>query len=1463
MTVEYRKPGMITSHRQVHVPWNGIATVETIQMIGEDPVSTDVVFDGDPGTVTTHQSTTVTDEFGSRSCTMVFTGDNRAYMTDENGADITELATVSVRATEFVTPESMPAVLPPASAYTYCAELGADGISRIRFEKPVIVWVDNFLKFDAGSIVPVGYYDRDSGVWVPSDNGTVVKLLDTDGDNITDALDADGNGSPDDLDGDGSYADEVTGLDDPVKYAPESLFWRVEVKHFTPWDCNWPYGPPAGATNPNSKDRPNADEKCKGDCKKKTGSFAEQRSRIFHEDIPVPGTDMTLHYASNRVKGYQQIITVPASGDTVPDSLKQIIVRVNGAGQTFQEVLEPLPNQVVELVWDGRDFLGREVVGTVIFTVETGFLYDAVYKSPADFQISFAQSGGSATTIRARQEIILWKKSELSVESVRGVIAEGWTLSAHHQAHSSAVLYKGDGTKAVSQEGIITTVAHYTDDDYPGSVLMDKEGNLYVAKSDIIEKTDQEGNTVIFAGIPGSAGFSGDGGPAVEAELYCPVGMSFDPAGNMYFVMDGYNIVRKIDRNGIISTVAGNGTKGFCGDGGPAAEACLNDPLAASADAFGNLYIADNRNNRIRKVDSGGIISTCMNFEDYFEDYKYGAEFVTVDSYGNLFMSVSKSERYWENRVNQILRMDPQGNITQIAGVSCPEGYSGDGGPATDACFNYPTYLTADSMGNLYVSDCVNYRIRKIDANGMVTTVAGNGISGYSGDGSFGVRAMIDLNELGELTVDPENNLYFSDWQNKRVRKISEIAARIGDISDGEYAISYDRESIHIMSASGLHKRTLDRDTRAVLYTFGYDAEDRLVSITDRFDNKVTVERSSSGVPTAIISPYSHRTELAIDEHNQLKRITYPDENYYDFEYDYNDGLLTAKTEPKGNRFEHDFDENGRLYETRDDEQGKWIFSRKRDENGNFRHETLTAENNLTTFLDYTDSAGAYTSVITAPSGAETLFSRSSDGLEVRKSLPCGTDFEFKYGTDTLYKFTYVNEMTETTPAGITKVFLRDKIYKNTSSGTSPNLITETVTVNGKETVSVHNTLPATKTVTSPENRTVTTVYDPATLLTSSVSVPGLLDTTYGYDEKGRLKSVKTGTRETLFDYDTDGNLDFITDPENHTTYFDYDETGRVKEIHRPDMTDLYFDYDANGNMEILTVPKPEDRTVGHSFGYNNVNLESSYTTPMNKGYGYTYDRDRRLIKKTFPSGDETNYVYEPGKDRLEQIQTPEGNIDYTYYPCGTNVETVSKGGETLTYEYDGSLVTKETFAGTLNLSLGYKYNNDFDIEECTYAGNTETYAYDDDGLLTGAGNFTVARKPENGLPEAVTGGNLNLTRAFNDYGETESENYAVSSQGKYSWSVIRDENGKIRRKTEIAEDVTSVYVYDYDPVGRLLTVKDGNDTLLEEYRYDPNGTRNYEMNTRRGIAGRSLTYYDDDCLMSAGDALYEYDSDG
>ncbi|MFH1148151.1 MAG: hypothetical protein V1736_10655 [Pseudomonadota bacterium] len=207
-TVSYRKDGLIPAQRQVYVRWNGIAVAETVQMIAEDPASTTLTFDGNADSVITHQGTMVTDEFGNRSCSIVFTGDNRAYEVDAQGNVIQELSTVTARATEFTTPESMPAKLPPTSAFTYCAELTVDGAQRVKFEKPVIMWVNNFLGFAVGGPVPVGYYDRDRAVWVPSDNGAVVRLLDTTGDGIVDALDADGDSQPNDLNGNGSFIDD-------------------------------------------------------------------------------------------------------------------------------------------------------------------------------------------------------------------------------------------------------------------------------------------------------------------------------------------------------------------------------------------------------------------------------------------------------------------------------------------------------------------------------------------------------------------------------------------------------------------------------------------------------------------------------------------------------------------------------------------------------------------------------------------------------------------------------------------------------------------------------------------------------------------------------------------------------------------------------------------------------------------------------------------------------------------------------------------------------------------------------------------------------------------------------------------------------------------------------------------------------------------------------------------------------
>jgi RHS repeat-associated protein len=391
--------------------------------------------------------------------------------------------------------------------------------------------------------------------------------------------------------------------------------------------------------------------------------------------------------------------------------------------------------------------------------------------------------------------------------------------------------------------------------------------------------------------------------------------------------------------------------------------------------------------------------------------------------------------------------------------------------------------------------------------------------------------------------------------------------------------------------------------------------------------------------------------------------------------------------------------------------------------------------------------------------------------------------------------------------------------------------------------------------MTSPLGRATSTFYDPNSLLATRLTIPGLYDTTFGYDTRGRLTSINSNFRQTAYVYDMQGNLYSVKDPENHTTTYTYDQVSRLTGIHRPDGTDVGFAYDKNGNMTVLTNPS----TINHGFDYNKVNLNSSYQTPLSGSYSYFYNRDRQLTQVNFPSGKEIKYVYD--KDRLIQTQTPEGNIELTYL-CGNKLNSITRAVEVITYGYDGSLVTSETLNGTLNQVLTYTYNNNFNISSFNYAGGTVNYAYDNDGFLTGVGALTITRNAANGLPEAVTGGPLNLTRTFNGYGEVGSQEFTIDGINLASWVLARDKSGRINSKSDTVEGATSNYMYTYDSMGRLQTVTlDG--TLVEEYRYDSVGRRNYEMNILKGIYGRTLTYSDEDHLLTVGDVTYQYDEDG
>ena len=1489
LKVVYQKEGYLSVHRKVYVPWNDFSITETVQMIAQDTASTTVTFDGSPDTVIIHQSSEVTNVLGTRSATLVFKGDNRAYLTDENGDDVQELTTINTRITEYRTPEAMPAVLPPNSAFTYCIEIEVDGAQRVRFDNPVIVWVDNFLGFEVGMPIPVGTYNRDRGLWVPEDDGVVVKILDTDSDGIVDALDSDGDDQPNDLNSNGFFADEVEGLKDSVKSTPGITLWRVAHTHFSPKDYNIPPGFPDGADSPPRPNNPGSDSQGSDgeDPKRHICSYVEEKSRIFHEDIPVPGTDLTLHYASDRVTGYNPgNLVIPASGDTVPEILERIVVKAEIAGREYTVDLPPEPNQVAIIEWDGLDFLERSPIrlpvvnpgfrkpaaGTIVAHVKIGYVYKGVYRMPVGNGRSFGQPGVSFLTIPTPVDLIRWTVIDIPIVRGKGTIAEGWTISPHHllSPQYPSLLFKGDGTLSNNNVSIIETYAGNGESGYGGDggpaieasfepygLAVDAEGNLYICapytvyydRHSSIRKVDTNG--IISTIVPGG--------------LDVPMDIVVDAANNLYISDHLHGCVRKVDTNGVMTTFAGNyigcvtpGGCGYSGDGGPATDALLNYPKEIDIDVEGSVYIADMYNHRIRKVDPGGIITTVAGngTRGYSGDGGLATEAqltypdaIAVDDGGNLYIGQG----------NYVRKVDVNGIITTIAGNG-EYGATGDGGPATNAALAVVRGLEVDAAGNLFITDVASHRVRKVDTNGIITTVAGTGpVDSSSGEysGDNGPATAARFNRPYDVAVDGAGNLFIADHTNFRVRKVSSPSVNLaGAMSDSDIAFTDENGIGYIMSGSGYHQKTMDLNTGAVLNEFGYDSENNLTSITDQFGNQIIIERNSSNVPTAIISPDGIRTELSLDANNHLTRIAYPSGSHFDFEYT-SYGLETRKTQPEGNQFGHVFDDKGRITDFTDDEGGHWQFNRTVLEDGNILHETTTAENNLTTYLDHTESTGAFTSIITDPSGEQTIFTKSDDNLTKNLSLPCDIEREFKYSLDSEYKFKYLKEVHETSPSGLEKIVLRGKIYEDTNTDNVPDLITETVSVNDKATTLVNNVLQSEKTITTSENRTVTMQYDPATLLIESVSIPGINATNYGYNSQGRITSVSTGTRETLFSYNSQGFMDSFTDPEGYTTTYSHDAVGRVTEVGRPDGSLLGFTYDGNGNMTVLTNPS----SIQHGFGYNAVNGNSSYQTPISGTYSYVYDRDRRLTEINFPSGSQIRNIYDT--TRLSQVQTPEGNIDYTYL-CGTNVESIIKGTEVITFGYDGKLVTSESLTGTLNQSLGYTYNNDFNVTGFTYAGDTENYTYDNDDLLTGAGSFTITRNAQNALPESISDGTLSQNRTFNGYREQDGQVSTISGQSVSSWSLAQDDNGQITQKIETVDGNTSTYDYTYDPMGRLLTVtKDGTGTPVEEYDYDINGTRTYEMNTLRGITGRNFTYSDEDHLLTAGTTSYQYDVDG
>jgi RHS repeat-associated protein len=956
LIVRYTKAGYVTVDRPVDVPWKDYTWLPDVVMTPVDPRMTAVTTNGEAGDYQAAQSSLVVDQDGPRHATLLFPPGTIA--TDRaSGATLDAL---SVRATELTVgptgPQAMPAPLPPATAYTYAVELSADEApDGVEFSQTVALYVENFIGFPIGVddsghrfVAPMGYYDRQRGVWVPSENGIVVQLLD---DYASGKIDIDGSGmaaTSMELASLGITVEELTALAQQGFLVGQTL-WRFPVQHFSAWDGNWPYSLPPDACQPDDascqspppSSNPNPDQSCQT-----SGSTIFCQSQVLGEKIPITGTPYSLTYASDRVPGRREAysITLPFAS-SIPASVSRIDLYVYVAGQQVQQSFQcpcaGLPPYV--FTWNGRDGFGRPVTGAQPITVDTVYSYPATYVAPAPgaFPQAFGGYGGVGVAYDIQAD--RFRNTVSTVHTWRGTIGawdaagEGlgrWNVDVHHVYDPAGeVLYLGDGTH-ISTAGLRPTIAALAGGGCNGGPLSCLDPGPGTCRSHLASSSEFCFQTipVVYVGDPRGLAAAPDGtvyfadyatsnvrkitpsgGVAVVAAVDNPTALARGQDGTLYvgqILQNGDGCVVTIDASGASTPYAGHcaSASGFM--------TSFGGIHGLSVGPDGSLYVVDP--GRVSRIAPGAqhadtILSTSGMYHAhdlpglpaggaFFSDVAVSdPEQVLAAGDGSLYVAENDTSGF-------ILRVDPGGVVHLVAGTLATPAQPDDGHPATATTLSNPGALALEPDGTLVFAENED-RVRQIDTRGIVTTVAGANPSPcpdlYCQDGVAATAA--GIGKPNAIAVAPDGSLILATTPGLGwILRVSAPLPRysVGD-STGTYLIpSPDARQVYVFDTTGRHLSTKDAISGAVLYDFTYSTSSTspnrwLTAITNHSGSSNVTTIGLSGIAPLILSPFEDWTQLALDNAGDLATVTNAAGGRYTLGMS-SDGLLTAFSDPVG-----------------------------------------------------------------------------------------------------------------------------------------------------------------------------------------------------------------------------------------------------------------------------------------------------------------------------------------------------------------------------------------------------------------------------------------------------------------------------------------------------------------------------------------------------------------------------------
>uniref|UniRef100_A0A8C2HQ04 Teneurin-3 n=1 Tax=Cyprinus carpio TaxID=7962 RepID=A0A8C2HQ04_CYPCA len=1215
-------------------------------------------------------------------------------------------------------------------------------------------------------------------------------------------------------------------------------------------------------------------------------------TQVLQEETAIPGSDLNLMYLSSRAAGYRPVLKVTMTQATIPFNLMKVHLMVAVVGRLFQKWFPAEPNLSYTFIWDKTDAYNQRVYGLSEAVVSVGFEYESCLdlilweKRTAilqGYELDASNMGGWTLDkhhILDVQNGILYKSNGENVfisqqpPVISTIMGNGRRRSISCPScngradgkkrlppvalagGSNASLFVGDFNyiRRIFPSGNVTSVMELRNKDFRHSnnpahryylATDPMTGQLYVSDTNsrrIFRPKALTGtkellqNAEVVAGtgeqcLPFDEARCGDGGKATEALLLGPKGIAVDKNGFIYFV-DG-TMIRKVDRNGIISTLLGSNDLTSarpltCDTSMHIGQVRLEWPTDLAINPMDNsIYVLDNNvvlqitENRQVRIVAGRPMHCQVPGIEYtmgkraIQTTLEGATAIALSYSGVLYIAETD-----EKKINRIRQVSTDGEISHLAGAPS------DCDCKNDA--NCDCYQTGD---------------------------------GYAKDAR--------LNAPSSLVVSPDGTLYVADLGNIRIRAIRHNRPPQG--SSGLYEVaSPASQELYVFDSNGTHQYTMSLVTGDYKYNFSYSNEDDITAVTDSSGNTLRVRRDPNRMPVRIVAPDNQVIWLTIGTNGGLKTLTALGQELVLFTYHGNSGLLATKSIQIGWTTFYDYDSEGRLT------------------NVTFPTGVITSligemDRALTVDIE-TSGRDDDVSITTNLSSIDSFYTLVQDQL--RNSYQVGYDNSMRViyanGMDSHFQTEphilagasnpTVARRNMTLPGENGQNLVEWRFRKEQNRGKVV-VFGRKLRVNGRNLLSVDydRSLRTEKIYDDHRKFLLKIVYDASGHPTLWVPSSKLMSVNLTYSSTGQVTSIQRGPTVERAEYDSQGRIVSRTFADGKTWSYTYLDKSMVLLLHS--QRQYIFDYDMQDRLSAITMPSVARHTMQtiRSVGY----YRNIYNPPeSNASVTVDYSEDGQLLRVAhLGTGRRVLYKYRR-QNKLSEILYDSTRVSFTYDETAGVLKTVNLQSEgficSIRYRQIGPLVDRQIFRfsedGMVNARFDYTYDNSFRVTSMQGVINEtplpiDLYQFDDiSGKVEQFGKFGVIYYDINQIISTAV---MTYTKHFDVHGRIKEIQYEIFRSLMYWITIQYDNMGRVtKREIKIGPFAnTTKYGYEYDVDGQLQTVY-LNEKMMWRYNYDLNGNLHL-LNPGNSARLTPLRYDLRDRITRLGDAQYRMDEDG